>query len=167
MEEPMPRIAQSFLVAGLVLLGACEPQDRTPGQWLSGDVVAEPVTDWAFTRDHQEVFLETNTWYGVPHSVTVVMVEQGGAIYIPSIYMEEATWPDGKFWNRNVASDPNVRLKIGDKIYERRLEFVGTGDERQAALGAFREKFPFWDNLLKDGEPELPVLNILRLDQRP
>ena len=44
-----------------------EPNGRRPGLWLKGDLVTTPVTDWSFTEKVQNVKLQTNTWYLVPH----------------------------------------------------------------------------------------------------
>ena len=53
-----------------------------PGLWLKGEVVHEAVTNWdwvnkitAFSENGSE--LETRTWYGIPHSVTVLLVARG------------------------------------------------------------------------------------------
>jgi hypothetical protein len=41
-----------------------------------------------------------------------------------------------------VARDPHVRIKIGDKLYDRRLSFVTDPDEYAAAYQAKRKKYP-------------------------
>ena len=56
--------------------------------------------DWSFSDDAQEIFVETRTWYGVSHSVTVVCATHDGALYVPSLYREGGDFPDPKFWNR-------------------------------------------------------------------
>src|SRR5512138_3853539 len=109
-----------LLIVGVLALVACAPKDRRPGLRLSGEVVAEPVADWSFTNDVREIFVETRTWYGIPHSVTTVVVAHNGTLYVPSVYMEGGTFPEARFWNRNVARDPRVRLKIGERIFERK-----------------------------------------------
>ncbi len=81
----VPRGVVVLLAAGLL---ACEPSDRRPGTWLSGDIVREPVSDWTFTADAREVYVETRTWYGVPHSVTTACATTGDTLYIPSVYVE-------------------------------------------------------------------------------
>ncbi len=59
-----------------------------PGLWLSGEVVREPVTDWDWVQDvaHPElgntIMLETRTWYGIPHSVTILPTPRGDRLYI-------------------------------------------------------------------------------------
>ena len=51
----MPRL---MMVVMLVLaLTACNPKDRRPGTWLSGDLVETPISDWSFTEGYQEVFI--------------------------------------------------------------------------------------------------------------
>ena len=55
------------------------------------------------------------TSYWLPHSVTVWCVTAGNGLYIAA---DDA---DKKSWVANVARDPNVRLKIKDKVYEQKL----------------------------------------------
>jgi hypothetical protein len=155
-------------VATLALLAAagCEPQDRRPGLWLSGEVASEPVADWAWSDAHSEIFLETRTWYGVPHSVTVVCAADGARLYVPSLYRDGGGWPDAKYWNRNVARDPNVRLGIGDRLYERKAVLVTDEAERDRALAAFARKYPFWAELAAKPHAERLPFAIVRMDPR-
>ena len=97
-----------------------------PGLWLTGEVVHEAVTNWdwvnkigAFGNDASE--LETRTWYGIPHSVTVLLVARGDKLYLQSsaqTFRLKKKFPYSKAWWSNVERDPRVRLKIGGKIYE-------------------------------------------------
>ena len=94
---------------------------RLPGLWLRGDVVTTPVTDWSFTDAIPTVKLQTHTWYLLPHSVNIGCVYYNGHLYLSSVYMR----PDVKYrWNEDVLRDPRVRLKIGDKLYDRTLSYV-------------------------------------------
>src|SRR5262245_29953892 len=102
--------ALAIALAVLPLVG-CDPKDRRPGLWLSGEVETAPVTDWSFANEQREIFVETRTWYGIPHSVTTVVVAHNGTLYVPSVYFEGGDFPDARFWNRNVVRDPRVRLK--------------------------------------------------------
>ena len=153
---------------GVVLLAAsllaCEPSDRRPGTWLSGDVVNEPVSDWRFTADALEVYVETRTWYGVPHSVTTVCATTGKKLYIPSVYAEGGEFPDTRFWNRNVVRDPRVRVKIGNRVYPRTAVVVTDSAERDVVLRAFAVKYPFWRKLLAKPDVERPPLHYFRMD---
>lgn len=153
---------------GLVMfsLVACEPHDRRPGFWLSGDVVKSPVTDWSFTSDTNEIFVETSTWYGIPHSVTTVCAATDKSLYVPSIYYEGGTFPDAKFWNRNIAARPNVRLKIGEKVYPLRASLVNGPDEFNMALQALAVKYPFWAKQMNLPSAERVTFVIIRMSSR-
>ena len=98
-----------------------------PGLWLTGEVVKEEVTDWDFANRLDDpirgntIMLETRTWYGIPHSVTIGIVGRGDRLYIHAHSDENRMripFPNDKAWTRNVARDPRVRLKIAGKIYE-------------------------------------------------
>jgi len=155
-----------FLVTALLLVMACEPKDRRPGLWLSGDVVTAPVSDWSFANAVPEIFIETRTWYGIPHSVTVACVGIGDRLYVPSVYRNRGKFPDERYWNRNVVRDPRVRLKIAGKIYERKAVLVEDPAEWQAVLDAFERKSPFWKDLATQPESTRPKLYFLRMEPR-
>lgn len=104
-----------------------------PGLWLSGEVVKEAVTNWDWVNEFSDAFaenateLETRTWYGIPHSVTVLLVPRGEELYLMSsaqTFRLNREFPYGKAWWRNVERDPRVRLKIGGKIYEMTVALV-------------------------------------------
>jgi hypothetical protein len=150
----------------IALAAACAPKDQRPGTWIPGEFVTEPVADWSFTAGVPEIHVETRTWYGIPHSVTTVCASSGTALYVPSVYFEGGTFPDGRRWNRNVARDPRVRLGIAGRIHERTAVLVSDPDERASALRAFAEKYPFWQEMLSKPEDERPTLVLLRMDPR-
>jgi len=157
--------------AGLIILlvafasGCLDPKDRRPGLGLSGELVDEPINDWSFSDQYPLIYLETQTWYLIPHSVTTVCAGLGEKLYVPSIYYEGGEWPD-KYWNSNVSSDPRVRLKMGDKIYERKAVVVEDPVEFQTALRALAAKYPFWQEVLAKPESERPDMAIVRMDPR-
>jgi hypothetical protein len=109
------------LVCVLAALAACNPSDRRPGLWLAGDP-APFATDWSFTDAEKEIAIEVHTPYLLPHSVTIWCASLDGALYIA------ASNPDAKRWPGWVEDDPNVRLLIGGKVYEARLEAVDDAD---------------------------------------
>ena len=161
------RALRALLVFACVLsLFACQPKDRRPGLWLSGEVETAPVSDWSFADAQREIFVETRTWYGIPHSVTTVVVAHNGTLYVPSVYFEGGEFPDARFWNRNVVRDPRVRLKIGDRIFERRAVLVEDPAEWNGVLAAFAQKMPFWKELAEKPEAERPKVVFLRMDPR-
>ena len=82
------------------------------------------VTNWDFVNNLDDaerrdtVMLETRTWYGIPHSVTIGIVGRGD-----------------KLWTRHVSRDPRVRLKIGDTIYEATVALMTDRDEVAEVMG--------------------------------
>ncbi len=138
----------SVLVVALILavvalrITGLDPKERRPGLWLSGTVVTTPVTDWSFTDKDPTIFVETRTWYGIPHSVTTSCVSYEGRLYLTSVYREGAEFPRDKLWNRNIVRDPHVRLKIGDQLYDRTLSMVTDPALRRAVLEAKAKKYP-------------------------
>jgi hypothetical protein len=99
---------------GLVATACFSPEDQRPGLRLAGGTVAIPA-DWSFTNDHKEIAVEVQTPYFLPHSVTIWCAELDGVLYIGARNPESKRWPG---W---VDADPDVRLKIGEQLYEARL----------------------------------------------
>ena len=53
--------------------------------------------------------LETRTWYGIPHSVTIGIVGRGDKLYIHARSDErrmQTPFPNDKYWTQNVSRDP-------------------------------------------------------------
>jgi hypothetical protein len=119
----------------LLVLSGCQPEDETPGLWLGGEVANERVTDWRFTDDIEEIFVETRPWYGVPHSTTIWCVESGGELYIGSYGDEKKTW------EKHVARDPEVRLAIDGTLHEVTLSPVSEPDRIEPLDAAYAAKY--------------------------
>ena len=127
------------------LAAACQPSDERPGFWLSGEVETGPIADWSFSDDVAEVWVETQTWYGIPHSVTIWGAAADGVFYLPSLYNADEEYPHARYWNRNIARDPHVRVKIGDRLFEGAAELVTDSTELKRATAAFASKYhPEW-----------------------
>jgi hypothetical protein len=149
----------------LTLLMGCEPQDRRPGTWTSGDIVDEKITDWSFSNEAQEVFIQTSPWYGIPHSVTTVLATRNQKLYVPSIYFDPNTpFPEGKYWNRIIADNPEVLVKIGGKRYPRRVVQVTDAKEFESGFLALAKKYPFWQEQYDNPEDRV-TFYVLRLDE--
>ncbi len=132
-----------LLVALIVLrVVGLDPKDRRAGLWLTGEVVTTPVTDWSFTDKYPNIYVQTQTWYIVPHSVTTGCTAKDGTLYLTSIYRPGQQFPRDKAWNRNIVRDPRVRLKIGDKLYDQTLAQVMDEIEKDAVLEAKAKKYP-------------------------
>lgn len=134
------------LVVGLLTLRfmGYEPRDGSTGFWLTGEVVTTPVTDWSFTKAIEEIFVETRTWYYIPHSVNTYCSIYNDNLYLFSAYYQGGKFPESRYWNRNVLRDPRVRLKIGDQLFERTLSWVTDEADREAVLQTFIEKYTEW-----------------------
>ena len=112
-----------------------DPVERRPGTRLSGDPAPVEDTDWSFLQGRTQAWLETRTWYLIPHSITVSAWADDGTLYVGCVRCDTKTWP------KRVARDNRVRLKIGDEIHLRRAVQVTDLAELQAAMGG-REVAP-------------------------
>jgi hypothetical protein len=114
-----------------------------PGLWLKGEVITSPVTDWSFIttvwhpgQSLNTVLIETRTPYFIPHSVRTIPTVRNGQFYVRSHQDRmDVQFPKDKSWTSNVARDPRVRIKIGDKIYEATLVLVTDRAQAIAFLG--------------------------------
>jgi NADH dehydrogenase FAD-containing subunit len=130
------RLGRAFVLLAIALiLGACDPQDRRPGLWLTGEVADVAPGDWSFSDEHGEIALEVATPYLIPHSVTIWCAQVDGTLYVAAAAPEEKNWPG---W---VADDPDVRLKIGDTVYVATLAELEDAAEIQAVRGAYAGKY--------------------------
>jgi hypothetical protein len=105
--------ALAVIVVGL----GCQPKDVRPGLWLSGEAGDAAVTDWSFTNEVDEIFIQTKTWYLLPHSTTIWGAEMGGGFFIGSYGYGERE-EDKKHWENNVARNPEATLRIDGKLYD-------------------------------------------------
>ena len=130
-------VCLAFLLVVLPITGL-NPHDRIPGLWLTGDLVTTPVTDWSFTDNVPTIKLQTQSRFLLPHSVTINCLAYNGQLYVSSVY------PAGtpRSWNENVIRDPHVRIKIGDKLYDRTLVLVTDPAERDGVLQVRAKKYP-------------------------
>jgi hypothetical protein len=149
--------AACILSITLSLACSSDPSDERPGFGLSGEVNQQPVQDWSFTSDIKEIFIETATSYSIPHSVTAWCVTIGDELYVAA---DDA---DKKSWVANVARDPNVRLKIGEKIYEQKL--VPTTDAATQARidSGFAQKYEYEEEET-DGEMTVGYWKVVERD---
>jgi len=131
-----------------MLACSLDPSDGRPGLGLSGEVHQQAVEDWSFTSDAYEIFIETVTSYWIPHSVTAWCVMVGNELYV------SADDADQKSWVVNVARNPNVRLKIGEKVYEQKLEPVTDAAIMASIDSGFARKYGYEE---EDGDDDMIV----------
>ena len=134
----------AVLYAGALAI-TIDPEEQRPGTRLSGTPVDEANPDWSFMTDQQKVWLQVNTWYQIPHSITTISFVIDGELYIP------CGWCDTKRWPKLVADDPNVTVKIGDKLYRRTAVKVNDEAFKQSLFNA-------------PGAPEIPGVELYRMD---
>lgn len=93
----------------LILLASCEPMGPLPGGQLSGTLEPFPM-DWSSSGDVDILQIETRL--NSPYSINIWAVDTGNSIYIASGSGPQTEWVD------HLKEDPNLRLRIEDKIYE-------------------------------------------------
>ena len=87
--------------------------------------------------------------------MTVWIFRHGDRIYVPS------RSPQRKYWVRYLLEDPRVRLRVGDRIYERRAVRVESAAEIDAIVPALLEKY----DVSRPEDPEdAPEVWFFRLD---
>ena len=132
-----------FTILSLLIVGY-EPQDQSPGLWLTGELATEPVADWSFTEQHGEIFVQTRSPWFIPHSVTAYCATYNDSFYLFSAYYGGGDFPDLRRWNKNVVRDPRVRLKIGDQLFDQTLSYIDDESIRTPVHQAFVDKYPQW-----------------------
>ena len=135
------------IVIVIALVGCFSPEDRRPGLHLSGDVIATPPSDWAFTNDHKEIAIEVHTPYLLPHSVTIWCAETAGELYVGARDPETKRWPG---W---ADRDPNVRLRIGSQIFEVRLTPLEDADRIARVRQSYTAKYDLQQTPAGRGPP--------------
>ena len=132
-----------FTILSLLVVGY-EPQDQSPGLWLTGELATEDVADWSFTEQHGEIFVQTRSPWFIPHSVTAYCATYNDSFYLFSAYYGGGDFPDLRRWNKNVVRDPRVRLKIGDQLFDQTLSYIDDESIRMPVHQAFVDKYPQW-----------------------
>jgi hypothetical protein len=129
------------------LAGCFDPKDQRPGLELRGEVVEQIPSDWSFTNADREIEIQVATPYWIPHSVTIWCAAAGDELYVG------ARNPDSKRWPGWVERDPNVQLRIGDRIYAVRLSRIDAADEIAQVRRAYVAKYDLPDPPPEGGPP--------------
>ena len=119
-------------------------------------VVTEHVGDWAFTAAIDEIFIETQTWYLIPHSTTIWCAAMDGVLYVGS-YGDEK-----KRWEENVARNPNARLRILDKLYDVTISAVSDQTTVDSLATRYSDKYDMQEVFGED----LPVWRYYQITQQ-
>jgi len=142
------------------------------GFWLTGEPVTTPVTDWSFTDSVPTVQIQTRTWYFVPHFVRTFIARNDEQLYLFSEYFAPAPgqpdlrdhFPEARFWNRMVARDPRIRVKIGDRLFNMRAYPLTDASQIATARQAFLSKYPSVREQEALPESRRPRLHFFRLE---
>ncbi len=130
----MTRVAAA---AAALLFAACAavgPIGCLHGGRLDGETVVAPVEDWSFTHDVQKIQVETHP--DDPYSVNVWCVAKG-----PNLWVTAGS--HSSEWAQNALADPRVRVRVGDKLYERRAVPVTDPTEVELVLSLYEEKYDY------------------------
>jgi hypothetical protein len=125
--------SSSFLLALSLLALACGPMGPMPGGELSGNISPAPA-DWS-TVAEDTVQLETRP--GDPYSVNLWGVGIDTGYYIAAGRGAEAEWVE------HIRAEPNVRLGVGEKVYELRATRITDQTELDRFVVALRAKYDF------------------------
>ena len=149
-----PAIALALAVA-MAASGCIAPSGGRAGLWLTGET-AETPSDWSFANAHREIALEVRAPYLLPHSVTIWCATLEEKLYVGARSPETKRWPG---W---VERDPDVRLKIGERIYEGRLARVEDPQHVDRIRRAYSDKYDLDD----PPPPGSPPIRFWRVEPR-
>ena len=125
------RAALPFVLIGVLALGGCAEYLPFSGGGLEGSVAANPASFEEIGRQ-KIVQLETNPTE--PYSVNLWVIGNQDSLYIFAGDSETT-------WVRHIAVDPNVRLKIGESIYELAATRVTDAEEFEQFAQAWESKY--------------------------
>lgn len=110
------------LLVTVLCLGCNGPLFLLPGGSLNGETKPAP-DDWSFAGDSGTLQLETNP--AEPYSVNLAYTIVGGRLYLNAGDTETQ-------WVKNMALNPDVKLRVDGTLYELRAERVTDESEIEA-----------------------------------
>ncbi len=90
-------------------LNRSDPWAIIPGKQLSGEEVTGPIDDWSFVLQYRTVTNEVRP--SDPYSVNTGYILHDGVLYVMSGKGGESRWA------QFLLQDPNMRIRVGDKLY--------------------------------------------------
>ena len=100
----------------VLYLNRSDPYSIIPGRQLRGEEVTESIDDWSFALQYRTVTNEVRP--SDPYSVNTGYVVHEGVLYVPSGSGGESRWA------QFLLQDPNMRIRVGDKLYRVRATRV-------------------------------------------
>lgn len=127
------RAAAAALLLGLAAFAmrfADGPIGPFPGGALSGTVDPEVWPDWSTVGSTVELEIRP----GRPWSLHAYAIPSDGELYVPSFLAERRRWVPVAL------ADPRVRVRVGERVYERRIERVNEPATRARLIAVMAER---------------------------
>ncbi len=101
-------VGLALLMATLLVLylSRSDPFGTIPGKRLRGEEVTEPINDWTFANQYRRVNVEVRP--SDPYSVNAGYFVHERGLYVSSSQSR---------WAQFMLQDPNIRIRVGDKLY--------------------------------------------------
>ena len=99
----------------VVYLNRTDPWAQLPGKRITGEEVTERIDDWSFMAPSTRVILEVRP--SDPYSLYIRAYQHKGVLFLNSISPENR-------WTQFLLEEPNLRLKVENKIYKVRATQV-------------------------------------------
>ncbi len=120
-----------FSLCALILVAACRPVLIFPGGELDGTLSQAPQ-DWSHTSAIKTIQLETRR--KDPYSVNIWVIAMG-----PDLYVHAGA--NRTTWVEHMEADPNVRIRIEEKLYELGASRVEDEIEFARFSDAYEDKY--------------------------
>ena len=124
-------LVRSIALCALFLIAGCGPFLVIPGGELDGSPTPVP-NDWSSLQEVSTIQLETRP--GDPYSVNIWAVGIGPALYVHA-GANRSTWVE------NMEANPDVRVRLEERLYELRAARVVSQDEFTSFSDAYEEKY--------------------------
>ena len=125
---PATRVA--LAAVALLLAAGCGP---VPGGALGGAMAPVPA-DWSSALGGDRSFCEIESRPGDPHSIQLECFLWEGALFVQSHRWALASWWPVESWAAIWIEHPEVRVRIGGRIFELRTVHVTDPAEREPVL---------------------------------
>jgi hypothetical protein len=111
-------------------LAACGP---VPGGSLSGKLTPPP-SDWSAALPDGREICEVESRPADPHSIQLECFLYQGGLYVQSHRWVNAPWWPTRSWALIWVEEPDVRVRLGDSLYEVNATRVTDGQLRTSVL---------------------------------
>ena len=133
-----------LLGVGFLIFSSVCPCSISPGGYLFGERVDDPVTDWNLTTANQENLCQLQIWAGIyPHSINLnCMATPEGELFL------SCSVCDRKYWASKVGPNEEASLRLGELLYPVALNRETDPETMDRAFRARVLKLQYTDCLL-------------------